>query len=328
MWATGRALWVPDIADTAHLRTDRSRAAAAAYAAHGLHAMLAVPLHTGAVGTGGDTVVGVLACFADTSEDDEDLLMVLLGGVAAQLGRFLAVRRGHELAEQLARSRDDFLTLVGHEMRTPLTSISSYAGLLGEEETLSADALEMVHIVERNAAAMCAIVDDLLDLAGLESGGLPLAWHEVDLAGVVSDAVHAAGDAAAGARLVVHADLPRTLPVHGDGRRLRQLVDHLLDNAITYSPGGGDVVVRLHQPHSVAELSVTDHGIGIPPADRTRLFDRFYRASNVAHHGIPGTGLGLATVRAIAQLHGGTVELDTRDGTTVLVRLPDAAPHH
>jgi signal transduction histidine kinase len=112
--------------------------------------------------------------------------------------------------------------------------------------------------------------------------------------------------------------------MRGDAVRLRQLIDNLISNAIKYSPAGGDVDLRLRDEAGVAELRITDGGIGIPPADRNRLFDRFYRASNVAHHGIAGTGLGLALVRVIAELHHGTITLDSahHPGTSLLLRLP------
>ena len=319
VWATGQPLWVPDLTDIAHLVTEESPARARACARQGIRTVLAVPVRDG------EAVLGVLSCYASAPEYDEDLLAVLLGGIAARIGMFVAMRRAADLSGQLSRSRDDFLTLVGHELRTPLTTISSYAAMLTEEpDTSPADVRLMVQAIDRNAGSLRALVDNLLELAGLESGHLSLTVTAVDLSGIVAAAVAAAEPAATANTVRLHTDLPGHLPMQGDAARLRQLVDNLISNAIKYSPDGGDVHIRLRDEAGVAELRISDRGIGIPPADRHRLLDRFFRASNVAHHGIPGTGLGLALVRAIADLHHGTITLDTahRPGTSVLLRLP------
>jgi PAS domain S-box-containing protein len=318
VWATGQPLGVPDIADTAQLAGDPSVAQAQACARLGLHAALAVPIRDG------NTLLGVLTCYAGTREDDQDLLTVLLSGVAAKFGMFVTQRRAADLAEQLARTRNDFLTLVGHELRTPLASILSYAGLLAEDtDTPANEARQMIQAIERNAHLLRGVVDDLLELAGLQAGHLPLTITELDLTGIVATAAAAAAPAAADTRVRLHTKLPKRLLVHGDATRLRQAVDNLLSNAITYSPHGGDIHIRLTADDTTAELRITDTGIGIPSGEHHRLADRFYRASNVAHHGFPGAGLGLTLVHAIAALHHGSITFDTehQPGTSVLLRL-------
>ena len=312
VWATGQPLWVPDLTDGAR---------------QGVRTVLAVPVRDG------DVIFGVLACYADTPEYDEDLLAVLVGGVAAQIGLFVAIRRAADLTGQLSRSRDDFLTLVGHELRTPLTTISSYAAMLIDDpDTPAEDTRQMIRAIDRSARTLHALVEDLLELAGLESGHLTLIVTPLDLAEIARAAVEAAGPAAAANAVRLVTDLPGRLTMHGDAARLRQLMDNLISNAIKYSPAGGDVRLQLRDEAGVAELRVSDRGIGIPAADRARLFGRFYRASNVAHHGIAGAGLGLALVRAIAELHHGSITLDTahQPGTSLLLRLPGytAVPEH
>ena len=323
VWATGRSVWVPDISDTTDPATVHYLAQAQACARMGLHTALAVPIRDG------DTLLGVLVCYSGTREDDRDLLTVLVSGVAAQFGLFVALRRTADLAEQLARTRNDFLTLVGHELRTPLTSITSYAGLLAEDPTIAADeARHMLQVIARNASRLRTVVDDLLDLSGLEAGHLRLAVTEYDLAGVVAAAVVAAEPAAAAAGVRLHTKIPKRLTMHGDPVRLRQAVDNLLSNAITYSPHGGDVRIRLTAHPDLIELRITDTGIGIPAGEHHRLFDRFARAGNVAHQGYPGAGLGLALVHTIATLHHGDISFDTRHqpGASVLLRLPRQHP--
>jgi signal transduction histidine kinase len=318
VWATGQRLWVPDITDTPHLVTEESLARAEGCADRGLHSVLAVPVRDG------DTLFGVLSCYADTTEAHEDLLTVLLDGVAAQIGQFVALRRAQELAHELTRAKDDFLALVGHEMRTPLTAITAYATMLADDrEALDDDQRVMVATIERKAAVLRDIIDALLDIAGLESGNLELATGEFDAVAVAATALSDAETAAAAGRVRIHAHLPHRLPMNGDAHRLQQVIEHLLANAITYSPGG-EAHLHLTAQHGVVELAVHDNGIGVPEGERDHLFDRFYRAVNVRHQGIAGSGLGLSRVRAIVERQGGTVALTTQQpaGTSVLVRLP------
>jgi PAS domain S-box-containing protein len=324
VWATGQALWVPEVMDLVDPAVRRYLAEAQACTRMGLHTVLAVPIRDG------DTVLGVLACYSGSREQEQDLLTVLLSGVAAQFGIFVAERRAADLAEQLLRTRNDFLTLVGHELRTPLTSIVGYATVLAGDSTLGDDeARHMLEVIARNAGSLRTVVSDLLDLSGLEAGHLPLTVTEHDLAATVTDAVAAAEPTAAASGVRLHTRVPKRLPLHGDAARLRQVVDNLLSNAITYSPHGGDVRIRLTAHPDVAELRITDPGIGIPEVERQRLFDRFYRASNVAHQGFPGAGLGLALVHTITRLHHGDISFDTghhQPGTSVVLRLPRHSP--
>ena len=121
------------------------------------------------------------------------------------------------------------------------------------------------------------------------------------------------------------ADLPATLLLDADPDRLRQIIDHLLSNAVKYSPHGGEVQVTVSgADRGIVEVAVTDTGVGIPEPDRARLFTRFHRAGNARHTAIAGNGLGLALVRALVEAHGGTVTHDPthQTGTRIIVRLP------
>ncbi|GIF17182.1 GAF domain-containing protein [Actinoplanes teichomyceticus] len=324
VWATGRPLWIPDATDISDPAGAQHLALAQACAETGLRTVLAVPIRDG------DTVFGVLACYSDAPDQHQDLLTVLVSGVAAQVGLSLALRSATDLSVQLARTRNDFLTLVGHELRTPLTSIISYATLLIEDLTIRADeGRQMLQVIARNAGSLRTIVDDLLDLSGLDAGHLQLDVTEHDLTDIVAAAVAAAEPAAAANGVRLHTRLPKRLPMHGDPHRLCQVVTNLISNAITYSPGGGDVRIRLTAHPDTAELRITDTGIGIPAGEQQHAFNRFYRASNVAHQEFPGAGLGLALVHTITELHHGTVTFDTsphQPGTSVLVRLPRHRP--
>ncbi|MEV6349217.1 ATP-binding protein [Actinoplanes sp. NPDC051851] len=319
VWETGQPLWVADVSEGEDPGTEYERERAAVYARHGVRTILAVPVRDGG------TLLGVLTCYAGSPEVGEDLLTVLLDGVAAQIGVYLALRRAEEFARQLARAQDDFVELIGHELRTPLTSINANVTIIADEAAdLDPELRQMLETVARNTGVLQKLVDTLLDLAGLESGHDKLDITRIDLAAVVSDSLAAARAAATDRGVLLHAHLDDQLLLDGDGRRLRQLVDDLLSNAVKYSAAGGSVDLHLRLHGATAELTITDRGIGIPTDERPSAFARFYRASNVRHQGVPGSGLGLSLARAIVGLHHGTLTLDDNEptGTIARVRLP------
>jgi signal transduction histidine kinase len=285
-----------------------------------LHTALAVPVRDGR------RPLGVLTVFADRIEDPEDEIVALMSGIAAHIGQF--VERGvvEDLQRQLARSKDEYLSLVGHELRTPLTSISAYTELLREldSEALAADGPALLEVIERNTFHLRRIIDELMELSALDSGHAAVAEEPVDLAAVVRESADATRAAIVGVPLDVVTEMPDRLVLPGDDRRLRQVVDNLLGNAVKYSPDGGRITVALRTRGRAAELAVSDTGIGVSPEDRKELFTRLYRSNAVRDRAIPGTGLGLAMSRAVVQRHHGTIELVDHDGpgTTVLVRLP------
>lgn len=227
-------------------------------------------------------------------------------------------------AQQHARDDHDLVAVVGHELRTPLTVIASFCDLLREDTDLDPGRARMVEGIYRSSMTLRAIVDDLLDVAALESGQLTLQMAQVDLVAVGHAAVADAAVAGNHADVRLRVTAPGAVVVDGDTRRLRQVVDNLVSNAVKYSPDGGQVLLEIATVAGVAELSVTDQGIGIPAGERHQLFQRFHRASNARQSGIPGTGLGLAFVRTLLEAHGGTVELDIshQQGTRIIARLP------
>ncbi|GAB1693182.1 ATP-binding protein [Krasilnikovia sp. M28-CT-15] len=313
-WQVAKPLWLRDIGQPQSLIPLRTGGWSQ------LHAALAVPVQDGR-----DTL-GVLTVFADTVEDPEDELVALLAGIAAHIGQFLARRLVEDLQRQLNRSKDEYLALISHELRTPLTSISTYTELLrgADAQALAADAPAMLEVIERNTAQLRRIIDELLELSALDTGHIAMSTGPVDMAAVVAAAVLAAGEQTEGTAVTVTSDLPEALVLPGDQARLRQVVDNLLGNAVKYSPDGGQVSVRLRINGGVAELTVSDTGIGVTEDERERLFDRMYRSNRARNRAIPGTGLGLSVTRAIVQRHHGTIELTDHEGpgTTVMVRLP------
>jgi len=313
-WQVGKPLWIRDVGQPQSLI---SRATAATSR---LHTALAIPVRHGV------EPLGVLTVFADTVEDPEDEIVALLAGIAAHIGQFVERRIVEDLQRQLARSKNEYLALVGHELRTPLTSISAYTELLREiePEALAVDGPAMLEVIDRNTTQLRHIIEELLELSALDTGHAAVQLSPVDLADVVRDSVESVRKAIDGAPIELAAELPDKLVLPGDRRRLRQIVDNLLGNAVKYSPDGGRISVTLRPVSGVAELAVSDTGIGVSSEEREKLFTGLYRTSRARDRAIPGTGLGLALSRAVVQRHHGTIELVGHEGpgTTVKVRLP------
>jgi len=243
------------------------------------------------------------------------------------IGRLLALRdvTGEREAE---RAKDEFFALVSHELRTPLTAILGYVELLlgedGGQADGSADARRHLEIVERNARRLMRLVGDLLFAAQVETGTLLFDPGEVDLAQLVRDAVALACPQAEQAQIALEARIAEIEPCIGDRDRLAQVLDNLISNALKFTPADGRITVGLEASDGRARLTVADTGIGVPPDEQPRLFDRFYRASNATARAVPGAGLGLTIVRAIVEGHGGTVRIRSTSerGTTFAVLLP------
>ena len=228
---------------------------------------------------------------------------------------------------ELNRSRDRFLRTVSHELRTPLTAILSCAELLSGEQTgsLSTDQREFVDIVGRSAGRLLRLVEDLLELAGLESGRLVPALELLDLPDVVATAAQAHQDALAAAGLTFTLDVESGPPVRADATRIVRVLGGLLTNAEQHTPAPGTIAVAARAVGDRWQVTVSDSGAGIPAVDQRTVFDAFTRAGPV-RDGQPGSGLGLAIGRTVAELHGGTLTLVSTEGagTTVTLTLPFA----
>jgi PAS domain S-box-containing protein len=261
-------------------------------------------------------------------ELEEERERLLEAELAARKSAELAQRQLAEQYEKL-RALDDaktqFLATVSHELRTPLTSIVSFTELIrGEAELLTPEGVHFLDIIERNAYRLLRLVSDLLLLSRLEAGALPLELAPVSVQALVTEAVSAASVRAQKLGVTVDAETADGPPIDADHERLLQVLDNLITNGVKFSRRDGLVHVVANRDGGGWRIDISDSGIGIPPGEVGQLFDRFVRATNARTAGLPGTGLGLSIVKAIVELHGGNVSVQSTlgRGTTVSVYLP------
>jgi signal transduction histidine kinase len=240
--------------------------------------------------------------------------------------QFKGEQAAREEAERANRLKDEFLLTVSHELRTPLTAIVGWSHMLAKKRLDEATATRALDAIERNAMMQVQLVEDILDVSRAFTGKLRLSVGPVDLALVINDAVDSVHAAAAqrNIRLEVTLD-PSARHVTGDAARLQQVVEKLLLNAFKFTPNEGQVSVRLSRADSQVEIAVADTGAGISEDFLPHVFDRFRQAdgSTTRQHG--GLGLGLAIVRHLVELHGGSVRAESEGegkGSTFTVTLP------
>ena len=232
---------------------------------------------------------------------------------------------------KLDRLKDRFIATVSHELRTPLTSIQGYLDLVLEDGPgkLADEQRRFLSIAGRNTDRLRRLVEDLLLVSEIDAGKLELELATLDLRTVAQQSLEAARPQAEAGGIVLDLSAESSLRLTGDRRRLGQLLDNLISNALKFTAPGGRVAVRLTQSDGAAEIEVEDTGIGIPADEQAHLFDRFFRARAASENLVRGTGLGLSISLAIAQAHGGTIEVTSEQsvGTTFRVSLPiDPAP--
>lgn len=247
-------------------------------------------------------------------------------GIASWASVALENARLYGEAQEASRLKDEFLAVLSHELRTPLNAILGYARLL-RSNMLPPDQVERgIETLERNARWLTQIVDDVLDVSRIIAGKIRLDVQVVDLNTVVNNSVATIQPAAAakGVRVQALVD-PRGGPVSGDPDRLQQVVWNLMSNAVKFTPRGGRVQIRLERVNSHVEIVVSDTGSGIRADFLPLVFERFRQADAGPTRKSGGLGLGLAIVRHIVEMHGGTVQAASAgedQGATFTVRLP------
>jgi signal transduction histidine kinase/ActR/RegA family two-component response regulator len=240
-----------------------------------------------------------------------------------------ALKQREAQANAANRAKDEFLATLSHELRTPLNVVLGWVGML-RLGTLAPDrAAKALEIIERNARQQAELIDDLLDVSRITTGKLRLNLQPVDFAAVVAAVIESLrpGADAKGVELQV-TPMPLSASVLGDPDRLRQTVWNLLSNAVKFTPGGGTVFVQLTVSAQDVRLTIRDTGIGIPSEFLPHVFERFRQADSSTTREHSGVGLGLAIVRELVELHGGTVQAHssgTGEGATFVLTLPATA---
>jgi PAS domain S-box-containing protein len=229
-------------------------------------------------------------------------------------------------AQESSRLKDEFLATLSHELRTPLTSMLGWASMLRTGRFEDADAAKALETIERNARAQAQLIDDLLDVSRIITGKLRLDVRPVDPNSFIESAIEAVRPAAEAKNIRVQKIMDTgVVSVSGDPVRLQQVVWNLLSNALKFTPKGGRVQIRLERVNSHIEIAVSDSGAGIAPEFLPYVFDRFRQADQRTTRQHGGLGLGLAIVRHLVELHGGTVRAESPgegQGSTFTVLLP------
>jgi len=229
-------------------------------------------------------------------------------------------------AEAANRMKDEFLATLSHELRSPLNAMLGWTRLLNTRKFDEATTARAMETIERSARSQAQLVEDLLDVSRIIQGKLRLNVCPVELASVIQSASDTVRPAAEAKEIQLQTILdPAAGPIAGDSDRLQQVVWNLLSNSIKFTPKGGCVYVRLERVNSHVEITITDTGQGINPDFVPYVFDRFRQADSSITRTYSGLGLGLAIVRHLVELHGGTVRADSEGegkGATFTVKLP------
>ena len=269
--------------------------------------------------TNDNRIEGVVITFADISD---------LKSIEQELARLLTSEQGARAeAEQAVRLRDIFFTVASHELKTPLTVLLGNAQAIQRRVEragkYSERDLQAIQSIATQTVRINRLINLLLDISRIESGQLSLALAPLDLVGLTRRMIHEVQpELRQHTTTLVAPEKP--VRVNGDELRLEQVIQNLIRNAIKYSPEGGEVQITIETRDTMACLSVSDHGIGIPEDERPQVFQRFFRARNAEAYKISGLGVGLFVVREIISRHGGTIEISSREneGSTFVICLP------
>ena len=269
--------------------------------------------------------IGVIVQVTDTTE-----VATFRSQVTAMNEQLLlSATRQHELTEKAERAnqiKDEFLATLSHELRTPLTAILGWSEVLAKSQLDPVISLRAIEVIRRNARMQVKLVDDVLDVSRIITGKLRLSVQPVDLGAIIIAAVDGLRPAAEAKeiRLQLQLDAPAG-QVSGDPERLQQVAWNLVSNAIKFTPKNGRVLVRLERVESNVEVTINDTGQGMAPEFLPHAFDRFRQADATTTRAFGGLGLGLAIVRQLVELHGGTVRAASEGiglGSTFSFSLP------
>ena len=323
---SGRPFRSDNVAEDPRITHDHGRV----IHSEGVVATLVVPIMVGG------RVEGLLYVHRRTpkpfNDRTESVLLQLAEYAAIAIHNMRILAHEHQMraeAEGASRTKDEFLATLSHELRSPLQPLLNWAYLLRSPNLDPASAERALDAIERSTKTLGQLIEDLLDVSRIVTGKLRLQARPVRLPGVVRAAMEAVESAALAKTVTLEARIEADLPaVMGDPDRLQQVLWNLLSNGIKFTPKGGRVTVTVGGRNSEVMLTVADTGAGIKPEFLPHVFERFRQAESSTNRAYGGLGLGLAIVRHLVELHGGSVAVQSEgegQGATFSVRLPVAA---
>jgi signal transduction histidine kinase/ActR/RegA family two-component response regulator len=264
---------------------------------------------------------------ADARVDLEQLMAQMREANSRLIVNTVRAQTMTEEAEQANQLKDEFLATVSHELRTPLNAVLGWARMLGSMNLPPARVKHGIAVIERNAAALAHLIEDLLDVSRIVAGTLRMAPQPVDLVTITQAALETVGPLAMAANVELRFSPDRRGMeiVSGDAGRIQQVIGNLVANAIKFTPGGGRVDIFIARANDDMEIKVVDTGQGISADFLPHVFERFRQADGATTRRHSGLGVGLAIVRQLVELHGGTVSAMSPGagrGATFIVRLP------
>ena len=323
---TGRSAFLRHVRDADLVIAAQSPEQLAMFRALGMKSWIIAPLAARGRVLGAITLV-----MADSGRSYDDGDVALAEDLARRAAVAIDNAQLYQEAQVANRSKDEFLATLSHELRTPLNAVYGWARMLRAGEVADEARGRALEAIERNSRAQCQLIEDLLDIARIGTGKMRLDVRPIDPATVIAAALDAVRPAGEAKQIRLHSVLdPKAGPVAGDPDRLQQVVWNLLSNAVKFTPKGGRVEVQLQRVNSHVEILVSDTGQGIDADDLPHIFERFRQVETGPTRSHGGLGIGLALVRHLVELHGGTVHAHSAGkgaGATFVVKLPLAIAH-
>jgi len=320
---TGKPVWMETLTD----RITRYPHLAEVYRRYPYNSWLSLPLMIEDISVGGMSLN--FTEFKQLSADEREFILAISRQCAQAIYRaqlYEAERQARAEAEQANRVKDEFLAVLSHELRSPLNPILGWTKLLQSQKLPPAKVAQALETIERNAKLQAQLIEDLLDISRMLQGKLSLNTAPVNLTAVIEDAMETVQLAAHAKSIQIQTVLsPMQNQVLGDANRLQQVIWNLLSNAVKFTPEGGQVEVKLEEKGNQVQIQVIDNGRGINPDFLPYVFEYFRQADSSTTRQFGGLGLGLAIVRQIVELHGGTVLAESAGedlGATFTVLLP------
>jgi signal transduction histidine kinase len=227
------------------------------------------------------------------------------------------LRRANEKLKALDETKDDFISMASHQLRTPLTSVKGYISMVLEEDAgkITEKQREMLGQAFFSSQRMVYLIADLLNVSRLRTGKFVIESSPVDLATLVEEEIAQLKEEAATRKLALVYKKPKNFPMLMlDETKIRQIVMNFADNAIYYTPAGGKITLKLEETPTTIEFRVTDTGIGVPKSEQPHLFTKFYRAGNARKARPDGTGLGLFMAKKVIIAQGGSLIFESKEG--------------